>query len=35
MLLWKQNPWNYPKEKQVYENPWITVTEYDVLNPGG
>lgn len=22
-------------EKRIYDNPWIGVTEYDVLNPGG
>lgn len=30
-----QNPWKIKNEKQVYTNPWITVTEYDVINPGG
>jgi hypothetical protein len=30
-----QNPWKIQNEKQVYTNPWITVTEYDVINPGG
>jgi 8-oxo-dGTP pyrophosphatase MutT (NUDIX family) len=30
-----QNPWKIQSEKQVYKNPWITVTEYDVINPGG
>ncbi len=29
------NPWKIESEKQVYSNPWITVTEYDVLNPSG
>jgi 8-oxo-dGTP pyrophosphatase MutT (NUDIX family) len=30
-----KNPWTVLTEKQVYNNPWIGVTEYDVINPGG
>jgi len=30
-----QNPWKLLGENKVYENPWIKVTEYDVLNPAG
>ena len=29
------NPWKILSERQVYDNNWITVTEYDVLNPSG
>lgn len=29
------NPWQVLSEKQVYDNNWITVTEYGVINPGG
>ena len=29
------NPWTILSEKQVYDNQWIGVTEYDVLNPSG
>jgi 8-oxo-dGTP pyrophosphatase MutT (NUDIX family) len=29
------NPWKVLAEKKVYENPWIKLTEYDVLNPAG
>jgi len=29
------NPWKILDEKKVYENPWIKITEYDVLNPSG
>lgn len=29
------NPWKVLGEKKVYENPWISLTEYDVLNPSG
>lgn len=31
----QNNPWIINGEKQVYSNPWISVTEYDVTNPGG
>ncbi|MET0462317.1 MAG: NUDIX hydrolase [Chitinophagaceae bacterium] len=29
------NPWQILGDKQVYDNNWIRVTEYDVINPGG
>jgi 8-oxo-dGTP pyrophosphatase MutT (NUDIX family) len=29
------NPWQIIKEKKIYDNPWIDVIEYDVINPGG
>lgn len=29
------NPWKINAEKQIYNNPWISLTEYDVINPGG
>ncbi|MFT3935362.1 MAG: NUDIX hydrolase [Chitinophagaceae bacterium] len=29
------NPWTILAEKEVYDNKWINVTEYDVLNPSG
>jgi 8-oxo-dGTP pyrophosphatase MutT (NUDIX family) len=31
----EDNPWIIKGEKQVYDNAWITLTEYDVLNPAG
>jgi len=31
----QQNPWKVLGEKEVYENPWIKLTEFDVLNPSG
>jgi 8-oxo-dGTP pyrophosphatase MutT (NUDIX family) len=31
----EQNPWKIIKEKIVYDNPWINLKEYDVINPGG
>jgi len=30
-----QNPWTILAEKPIYDNPWIRVTEYDVINPSG
>ena len=30
-----ENPWTILGEKKVYDNNWIGVTEYDVLNPNG
>ena len=30
-----KNPWTILNQKKVYENPWISLTEYDVLNPSG
>jgi 8-oxo-dGTP pyrophosphatase MutT (NUDIX family) len=29
------SPWKILGEKKVYENPWISLTEYDVINPSG
>lgn len=30
-----RNPWTILGEKPIYENTWIKVTEFDVLNPSG
>jgi 8-oxo-dGTP pyrophosphatase MutT (NUDIX family) len=30
-----KNPWTIKAERAVYDNKWIKVTEYDVLNPNG
>lgn len=30
-----QNPWKVLSDKKVYENPWIKLTEFDVINPSG
>ena len=30
-----QNPWQIISEKEVYANPWISVTEFNVINPSG
>ncbi len=29
------NPWKINGARQVYDNKWINVTEYDVINPSG
>ena len=29
------NPWKILSEKPIYDNKWIQVTEYDVINPSG
>lgn len=31
----EKNPWQIISEKAVYDNKWINVTEYDVINPNG
>lgn len=31
----QHNPWQITGEKEIYNNPWIQVTEFDVINPGG
>jgi 8-oxo-dGTP pyrophosphatase MutT (NUDIX family) len=31
----KTNPWQILSEKEVYDNKWINVKEYDVINPNG
>jgi 8-oxo-dGTP pyrophosphatase MutT (NUDIX family) len=30
-----ENPWQITGEKPQYDNPWINVTEYQVINPSG
>lgn len=30
-----ENPWKIEDSREVYENRWIKVTEYDVINPSG
>lgn len=29
------NPWQVISQKPVYDNPWISLTEFDVINPSG
>jgi ADP-ribose pyrophosphatase len=31
----EENPWKIVAQKAVYDNLWINVTEFDVLNPSG
>jgi 8-oxo-dGTP pyrophosphatase MutT (NUDIX family) len=31
----EENPWKTIASKSIYENPWIQLTEFDVINPGG
>ncbi|MFI5162187.1 MAG: NUDIX domain-containing protein [Sphingobacteriales bacterium] len=31
----EENPWQVTSEKNIYDNPWIGVTEYQVINPSG
>ena len=31
----EENPWTITSEKHIYTNPWISLTEYQVLNPSG
>lgn len=30
-----ENPWKTLSLKKIYENPWISVEEHDILNPAG
>ena len=31
----EENPWQITSEQVAYDNPWINVTEYQVINPSG
>jgi ADP-ribose pyrophosphatase YjhB (NUDIX family) len=31
----EENPWKTTSEKVIYDNPWINLTEYQVINPSG
>ncbi|HVY73974.1 MAG TPA: NUDIX hydrolase [Puia sp.] len=31
----EQNPWKVLSQREVYDNPWIRLTEFQVLNPAG
>lgn len=31
----EDNPWKITAEKAIYDNPWIGITEYQVINPSG
>lgn len=30
-----ENPWKIIEQRSIYENQWINLTEYDVINPNG
>ncbi len=29
------NPWKINREENIYDNPWINITEFQVINPSG
>lgn len=31
----EENPWQITSDKKIYDNPWISLTEYQVINPSG
>lgn len=31
----EDNPWKITSQKEIYSNPWIHLTEYQVINPSG
>ena len=31
----EKNPWKILSQKKIYDNNWINVTEFDVINPNG
>jgi len=31
----EDNPWQITSQRDVYDNPWIKLTEYQVINPSG
>ena len=31
----EENPWQKTGSKEIYDNPWINLTEFQVLNPAG
>lgn len=35
MIDEQYNPWTIEAEKEIYANPWISLTEYNVINPSG
>ena len=35
MINEQHNPWQITGEKNIYDNAWINLTEYDVINPSG
>jgi ADP-ribose pyrophosphatase len=35
MISETDNPWQVLSSKEIYNNPWINLTEHQVINPGG
>jgi hypothetical protein len=35
MMNEEHNPWIVLDQKKIYENPWIELTEFQVINPSG
>jgi ADP-ribose pyrophosphatase len=35
MQYLEENPWKITSEEIIYDNPWINLTEYQVINPSG
>ncbi|WEK34798.1 MAG: NUDIX hydrolase [Candidatus Pseudobacter hemicellulosilyticus] len=35
MIDEQQNPWQIVSAQEIYTNPWIALTEYQVINPSG
>lgn len=35
MIDESRNPWTVISQQEIYSNPWITLTEFQVLNPAG
>jgi len=31
----ESNPWKVTGQKKIYDNPWIQIIQYDVINPSG
>lgn len=34
-MNFEENPWQTISSQKIYENPWIALTEHQVINPGG
>ena len=34
-MVEQQNPWKILSGQEIYKNPWISLTEYQVINPSG
>jgi ADP-ribose pyrophosphatase len=35
MNIETENPWQTLSSREIYDNPWINLTEHQVINPGG